>query len=136
MRISKLLENYPRVMAEYCVRYNSKAVPIRKMRDLGKHLGNLTRIHVFLCGLNIGGPRGFDMNNEYFCGRIDGTQWFSFNGEHLFVHFSRQDIEPEIARIGILAFLERLQEMADCSEGELKEDVCELIKEVKEIEKL
>ena len=38
MRISKLLRNYPRVMAEYCVRYNSKAVPIRKMRDLEKHL--------------------------------------------------------------------------------------------------
>lgn len=50
--------------------------------------------------------------------------------------FSRLDIEPEIARIGVLAFLDRLQEMADCSEGELKEDVCELIEEVKEIEAL
>ncbi len=135
MRISKLLENYPRVMAEYCVRYSSRAVPIRKMRDLDKHLGNLTYLQAFLYGLNIG-PRGFDLNNEYFCGRLDGTRWFSFNGEHLFVHFSRLDIEPEIARIGILAFIERLQEMADCSEGELKEDICELIKEVKEIEKL
>ena len=135
MRISKLLGNYPRVMSEYCVRYNSKAVPIRKMRDLEKYLGNLTHLQAFLCGLNIR-PRGFDLNNEYFCGRVDGTHWFSFNGEHLFVHFSRLDIEPEIARIGVLAFLDRLQEMADCSEGELKEDICELIKEVKEIEKL
>ena len=135
MRISKLLENYPEVMAEYCVRYNSKAVPIRKMRDLEKHLRNLTHLQAFLCGLNIR-PRGFDLNNEYFCGRVDGTHWFSFNGEHLFVHFSRLDIEPEIARIGVLAFLDRLQEMADCSEAGLKYDICELIKEVKEIEKL
>ena len=135
MRISKLLDNYPRVMAEYCVRYNSKAVPIRKMRDLEKYLGNLTHLQAFICGLNIR-PRGFDFNNEYFTGRADGTHWFSFNGEHLFVHFSRLSIEPEIARIGVLAFIYRLQEMADCSEGELKEDVCELIKEVKEIEKL
>lgn len=44
MRISKLLRNYPRVMAEYCVRYNSKAIPIRKMRDLEKHLRNLTHL--------------------------------------------------------------------------------------------
>ena len=135
MRISKLLWYYPEVMAEYCVRYNSKAVPIRKMRDLEKYLGNLTHLQAFLCGLNIR-PRGFDLNNEYFCGRVDGTHWFSFNREHLFVHFSMQSIEPEIARIGVLAFLDRLQEMADCSEGELKEDICELIKEVKEIEKL
>lgn len=135
MRISKLLENYPEVMAEYCVRYNSKAVPIRKMHDLEKHLRNLTYLQAFICGLNIQ-PRGFDLNNEYFCGRVDGTHWFSFNGEHLFVHFSRLDIEPEIARIGVLAFLDRLQEMADCSKAELKDDICELIKQVKEIEKL
>ena len=135
MRISKLLGYYPRVVAEYCVRYNSKAIPIRKMRDLEKHLRNLTHLQAFLCGLNIR-PRGFDLNNEYFCGRVDGTHWFSFNGEHLFVHFSMQSIEPEIARIGVLAFLDRLQEMADCSEAGLKYDICELIKEVKEIEKL
>lgn len=135
MRISKLLGNYPRVMAEYCVRYNSKAVPIRKMHDLEKYLRNLTYLQAFICGLNIR-PRGFDFNNEYFCGRADGSHWFSFNGGHLFVYFSRLDIEPEIARIGVLAFLDRLQEMADCSEGELKEDVCELIEEVKEIEAL
>ena len=135
MRISKLLENYPEVMAEYCVRYNSKAVPISKMHDLEKHLGNLTYLQAFICGLSIR-PRGFDFNNEYFCGRADGTHWFSFNGKYLFVHFSRLDIEPEIARIGVLAFLDRLQEMADCSEAELKDDICELIKEVKEIEKL
>ena len=135
MRISKLLWYYPEVMAEYCVRYNSKAVPIRKMRDLEKYLGNLTHLQAFLCGLNIR-PRGFDLNNEYFCGRADGTHWFSFSGGHLFVHFSRLDIEPEIARIGVLAFLDRLQEMADCSEAGLKDDICELIKEVKEIEKL
>ena len=135
MRISKLLWYYPEVMAEYCVRYNSKAVPIRKMRDLEKYLGNLTHLQAFLCGLNIR-PRGFDLNNEYFCGRADRTHWFSFNGEHLFIHFSRLDIEPEIARIGVLAFLDRLQEMADCSEAELKDDICELIKQVKEIEKL
>lgn len=135
MRISKLLENYPEVMAEYCVRYNSKAVPIRKMHDLEKHLGNLTYLQVFICGLNIR-PRGFDFNNEYFCGRADGTHWFSFNGKYLFEHFSMQSIEPEIARIGVLVFLGRLQEMADCSEAELKDDICELIKEVKEIEKL
>ena len=135
MRISKLLRNYPRIMAEYCVRYNSKAVPIHKMHDLEKYLRNLTYLQAFICGLNIR-PRGFDFNNEYFCGRADGTHWFSFNSEHLFVHFSRLDIEPEIARIGVLAFLDRLQEMADCSEGELKEDVCELIEEVKEIEAL
>lgn len=135
MRISKLLENYPEVMAEYCVRYNSKAVPIRKMHDLEKHLRNLTYLQAFICGLNIR-PRGFDLNNEYFCGRVDGTHWFSFNGEHLFVHFSRLDIEPEIAKIGVLTFLDRLQEMADCSEAGLKDDICELIKEVKEIEKL
>lgn len=135
MRISKLLGNYPRVMAEYCVRYNSKAVPIRKMRDLEKHLRNLTHLQAFLCGLNIR-PRGFDLNNKYFCGRVDGTHWFSFSEEHLFVHFSMQSIEPEIARIGVLAFLDRLQEMADCSEAELKDDICELIKQVKEIEKL
>lgn len=30
MRISKLLENYPEVMAEYCVRYDSKAVRFAK----------------------------------------------------------------------------------------------------------
>lgn len=86
MRISKLLGNYPRVMAEYCVRYNSKAVPIRKMHDLEKYLRNLTYLQAFICGLNIR-PRGFDFNNEYFCGRADGAHWFSFNGEHLFVHF-------------------------------------------------
>lgn len=135
MRISKLLRNYPRVMAEYCVRYDSKAIPIHKMHDLEKHLGNLSHLHAFICGLNIR-PRGFDFNNKYFCGRADGTHWFSFNEEHLFIHFSMQSLEPEIVRIGVLTFLARLQEMADCSEAELKDDICELIKEVKEIEKL